>query len=120
MPILDVELVAAADAEAPRGDVAQALADAAGEVLATPAGRTWVRVRRLDRGDYAENGGVAAGVAPVFVTVWKADPPGDRAAEARALAAAVAEVLGRPPVNVHVLFAPPCRGRIAFGGELVE
>lgn len=43
-----------------------------------------------------------------------------RAALATTLATAVAEVTNHPVRNVHVPFEPAPRGRIAFGGRLVE
>ena len=36
------------------------------------------------------------------------------------LTAAVAKVTGVPGENVHVLVEPAARGRIAFGGQLVD
>lgn len=116
MPILDVEIVG--DGRFPKG-LARLLADAAAVALASP-GRTWVRLRSLSVSAYAEDGGTEAGARPVFVTVLRAALPerDSLAAEAAALARAVAEVCGRPVENVHVLYDPPARGRIAFGGEL--
>jgi phenylpyruvate tautomerase PptA (4-oxalocrotonate tautomerase family) len=35
------------------------------------------------------------------------------------LTAAIAKVCERPPENVHLVYEPPARGRIAFGGKLV-
>lgn len=121
MPIVDVLIVeggASADACA-----ASDLADALGRVFGAPPGRVWVRVARLPRADYAENGvaGVDAPV-PVFVTVLHAQPPegAARAAEARTVTAAVAEVCGRPVDCVHVEYAAAGRARVAFGGTLVD
>jgi len=111
MPILDVELVGEPPAD---GDLARRLADAAGVVLKTPPGKTWVRLRFLS--DYAENGGgPPAGIRPVFVSVLTADASKD---SAEALATAIAEACGRSAENVHILYEPPARGRIAFGGKL--
>ena len=120
MPILDVEIVVA-DTERLDKDLPQRLADAAGEIFATPAGRTWVRVRKLPLRDYAENGGVPAEVRPVFVAVLKAEHPSREGLrkEITALTEAVARICDRPPENVHVLYRPEGIGRIAFGGELV-
>ncbi len=115
MPILDVDIVGAADL-----DLAQKIADAAGQVFHTPAGETWVRLRSPDA--YAENGGtLPEGVRPVFVSVLKAQPPTgeELALEVQALTEAVAHACGRPPENVHVLYAPAALGRVAFGGRLV-
>lgn len=126
MPILDVEIVTAAEsAHAPGlpAGLAARLADVAGVVFGTPAGRTWVRLRRLDGADYAENGGgPEPGVLPVFVTVLQLDPPdaGDLATQVGALARAIADATDRPVEHVHVLYEPPARGRIAFGGGPVR
>jgi hypothetical protein len=78
-------------------------------------------VRFVSADDYAENaGGPPAGAQPVLVSVLLADPPQgtDLAAQAARLTQAIARVCRRPPENVHVLYEPPARGRIAFGGKL--
>ncbi len=122
MPIVDVELVGPA-AGADDGALAQALADAAAAVFGAPAATTWVRVRVLAADAYAENGAaVAAAERPVFVTVRKRAMPGrgPLAVEVRALTDAIAAVVHRPAGRVHVEYAPPAAGRMAFGGALVE
>ncbi|HRI17619.1 MAG TPA: hypothetical protein PL196_03770 [Burkholderiaceae bacterium] len=122
MPIVDVEVVGPA-ANAGGGAVsARALADALGQVFGCPAGRTWVRLRRLDDAAYAENGAVLGESEwPVFVTVQHARLPDEAAlrAEAAAVTLAVARCVGRPPGRVHVHYAPAGAGRLAFGGQLV-
>lgn len=122
MPILEVEIVGPVS-DATRRDLARRIADAAGIALESRPGGTWVRVRFVPEADYAENdGGPEAGVWPVFLSVLLADPPtgAARAAQVRLLTAAIAGACARPPENVHVLYEPPARGRIAFGGKLVE
>jgi phenylpyruvate tautomerase PptA (4-oxalocrotonate tautomerase family) len=121
MPIVDVELVRAG-AEPAHADVAQPLADALGEVLGTPPGRTWVRVRYLDRTQYAENGAGALAALPVFVAIQMAHWPPDDALDAQIdrLTRKVAEVLQRPAAAVHVAYAPQGAGRQAFGGVRVR
>lgn len=122
MPILEVEVVTGPDETAPP-DLARRLADAAAEAMAQPPGRTWVRLRTLPAGLYAEDGGgPPAGVRPVFVSVLKARRPAADALaeEAARLAAALAAACGRPVENVHILYEPDAAGRIAFGGELVR
>ncbi|MBK9115911.1 MAG: hypothetical protein IPM22_09760 [Betaproteobacteria bacterium] len=122
MPIVDVELVGP-DAAAGGGAFAQALADAAAAVFGAPVATTWVRVRVLAPEAYAENGAaVAASERPVFVTVRKRHVPAqaELAAEARALTLAIAAAVRRPAERVHVEYAPPAAGRMAFGGTLVE
>lgn len=39
------------------------------------------------------------------------------AARARSLTEAVASACDRPSQGVHVIYEPPARGRIAFGGQ---
>jgi phenylpyruvate tautomerase PptA (4-oxalocrotonate tautomerase family) len=122
MPIVDVEIVGEG---ASAGDAvsARALADALGPVFGSPAGRTWVRLRRLDRQAYAENE-VALGEPdwPVFVTVQHAHPPAGPAlaSELAAVTQAVAQCVARSPERVHVQYAAAGAGRMAFGGRVVE
>ncbi|HEX4924310.1 MAG TPA: hypothetical protein VFV50_09495 [Bdellovibrionales bacterium] len=116
MPILDVEIVGELSVSEP----AQALADAAGTVLKTRVGGTWVKLRRLDPGDYAENGPNTP--QPVFVNILasKSFDQSEFERVAQELAAAFAAVLRRPIENIHVLLEPSAKGRIAFGGSLVK
>jgi phenylpyruvate tautomerase PptA (4-oxalocrotonate tautomerase family) len=124
MPIIDIEVI---EDDPPRGHfpraAVQALTDEVAAILGSGPSGTWVRIRYLPRGSYAENGGdVPGSVRPVFVTILLARLPA--AAELRRhaerVALAVADALGRPRENVHVLFSPPAAGRIAFGGRLLE
>jgi len=112
MPILDITVVGAPDDLT----LASRLADTADRVLHAGPGRTWVRLHRLARADYAESGGEAR--EPVFVSLLLAHAPPDRAPLARELATAIAEVVDRPSASVHILFEPPGAGRVAFGGVL--
>jgi phenylpyruvate tautomerase PptA (4-oxalocrotonate tautomerase family) len=119
MPIVDVELVGDADVSAL---TTQRLADALGDALSSRPGGTWVRVRQLERSRYAENGGVDEAVHPVFVTVLERTRATgqdlvDRIAR---VTAGVADLTGRDPSNVHVLFESDAAGRLSFGGRLVE
>jgi phenylpyruvate tautomerase PptA (4-oxalocrotonate tautomerase family) len=120
MPIIDAQIVLPAAAELPPG-TAQALADAMAQVFGSPPGRVWVRLHALPTADYAENGS-APPPLPVFLRVLHADLPSADvlAAQARALAQSAAAVLGREQELVHVEYAPPGRGRVAFGGQLVR
>jgi hypothetical protein len=122
MPIIDIEFVADAD-DAICGVPAQRWADALGQALATPAGRTWVRLRRLDAQLYAENEApVAADEHPVFVQLllarWPEEPAWSQ--QMTALTEAVSAISGRPADRVHVQLAPPAAGRQAFGGHWVK
>jgi hypothetical protein len=122
MPLVEIEVVGEEGSAGGRVS-AQALADALGRALGSPVGRTWVRLRRLEGADYAENGiAPGAGGGPVFVTVLQAHPPTGAAlaAEMGAVTQAVALCIGRAPERVHVDYAPPGAGRVAFGGRLVE
>ncbi len=122
MPILDVLIVERSGAALPTS-LASHLADAAGDVFKTEPGRTWVRLTPLDATHYAENGGgPPGGVLPVFVEVLKANVLQGAALrdEARELAERIADICDRPVDNVHILYQAPARGRVAFGGQLVE
>lgn len=105
--------------------LAQSLADALGLALGTPLGATWVRLRRTDAADYAEQGVPAEDIAregwPVFVEVLLArhGTPDEMTATMQRITQAVAQVLQRPPERVHVMFAPAGAGRVAFGGHWV-
>jgi hypothetical protein len=121
MPIVDLELVCASEAEF-RAVSATAIADALGRRLGCEPGRLWLRLRRLDRDRYAENQAeVAPDELPVFVTVLLAElpPEAERESHVRALTEAVAAAVARPAERVHVQYAPAASGRQAFGGRLV-
>ena len=118
MPIIDIEMVTERPGPAePR--LSRDLADALGEVLGQQSGKVWVRLRELSYGSYAENN-VAKPPYPVFVNVLASAPPEGRELETLAIAIteAVANLTRRPAENVHVIFQPAARGRIAFGGKL--
>lgn len=121
MPLLDVRPVVSASHELP-AHAAQTLADSISRALNAQTGRVWVRLTEIPKGKYAENGEVLQdNELPVFVQVMHADWPdeGARVQEAEALAVAVAASLGRQVERVHIEYAPPGRGRVAFGGKLV-
>ena len=122
MPIVDVLLVHREAAQATDG-VASAIADGLGQALGEPPASVWVRLHPLPSSRYAENqASVADDELPVFVTVLLARPPDAGTMQAHALAVchAVARATGRAPARVHVEYAPPGAGRIAFGGRLVQ
>ena len=121
MPIVDVRPVVSASQHLP-ADSAQVIADSVAHVLSADAGRVWVRIIELAKDSYAENREIIDdNDLPVFVRVLHSDWPeeGARVQEAKALAEAVAASLGRQVERVHIEYAPPGRGRIAFGGKLV-
>ncbi|MBX3607747.1 MAG: hypothetical protein KF788_20910 [Piscinibacter sp.] len=119
MPIVDVQVVGGHPEKLAAGAAAAALAEALAAVFAAPGGRVWVRLAALPETLYAENGGTS-GPPPAFVNILLADlpPPEVLAAQARSIAEAVGGCLDLPTERVHVEYAPPGRGRIAFGGEL--
>ena len=121
MPIVTVEVVAGEGSTVPH-DLAQLLADSVGRAINSPPGQTWVRVRRVPRNEYAENGPpLEASELPVFVTILKrqASRGSELEAEVASLTQAIAQVVGRPASCVHIEFAPSCAGRLSFGGTLV-
>ena len=65
---------------------------------------------------------ISQDMRPVIVEILKSQlgTEQDRATEAAAVCALVAEVLDRRPENVHVIYQPEARGRVAFGGKLVR
>jgi phenylpyruvate tautomerase PptA (4-oxalocrotonate tautomerase family) len=121
MPIVDVQLVAH---EGDQTDcMAASLADALAVVFKAQPGHVWVRLSLLPSSHYAENDFKdATPSAPVFVCVLHADisSPEVLALEARAIAQAVAACVERNSERVHVEYAPPGRGRVAFGGNLLR
>ena len=124
MPIIDIELVtSAADGGPPQREQLQVLADKLGHLFNSEPANTWVKLRTVDVAQYAENRtDMETSAKPVFVNVLRAQlPDANRIrAEMVVVAEIVARTLKRPRENVHVLYAPDARGRIGFGGQLVE
>ena len=121
MPIVDILLVIPATQRIDP-ELSIKIADELGKVLDVTAGRLWVRLQTLPREQYAENNVVTHdGDLPVFVTILLANPPigSQRETQAHTICHAVAKVIRHPPERVHVEYAPPGAGRIAFGGRLV-
>lgn len=120
MPIIDAQLVVEDGATVPDG-TAKAIAEALAKVFGAAPGRVWVRVEALPESRYAENGNTER-VLPVFLRVLHAEDcaPELLAAQAAAIAQAVGACLGRAPAVVHIEYAPPGRGRVAFGGNLLQ
>jgi len=122
MPIVDIQLVVAGTDSVPAGLV-QAVANALGQLFESPPGHTWVRASTLSASNYAENGPrPATGDLPVFVTLLLAEPPqGDaRAIQAARITTAVAAAVGRNAGSVHLEYAASGKGRMAFGGVLMQ
>ena len=124
MPLLEIEIVgpppAAEDPDIGRRRCRE-LADQAGALLGAGAQQTWVRLRWLPEAQYAESGGAPPGPSPVFVTLLLRTWPEERvrSQQAAELSALIGAILARPPERVHVLYAPPGAGRVAFGGQLL-
>ena len=121
MPILDIEIVARHAEEIP-ADLAQSIATELGAALPVRSGGLWVRLHRLVPGSYAENVRAGESPAPVFVTWLENERPVGVALAKRiaTITQTIARLTARSPEHVHVLFEPAARGRIAFGGELLE
>jgi len=122
MPIVSVQLVTSPGSPGFDQAVTQTLADRLGYLFQSEPGTTWVKLFELDRTAYAENGESPDGsIQPTFVEVLHRLLPDEAelAEEAKLVSACVAEVLGRPQQNVHVIYLPEGAGRVAFGGTLV-
>ncbi|MBK9573328.1 MAG: hypothetical protein IPO43_11620 [Rhodoferax sp.] len=110
MPIVDIELVCAPEPEITQVSAVN-LADALGQVFASPPGHTWVRLRYLDCDAYAENQSV--------VGTDELPPRPPPPVEVRAITSVLASCLARSVERVHVQYAPAAACRQAFGGVLV-
>lgn len=121
MPIVDIEIVLQPDETIP-GELASELADQLGEIFGSSKNGTWVKVYGSDGIHYAENGGKEAGVYPVFVSLLKANLPAaeEIQREIDAIITTVAKICNRAPSLVHVIYQPAGKGRVAFGGNIVE
>ncbi|MGD8417230.1 MAG: hypothetical protein PVH91_09250 [Pseudomonadales bacterium] len=127
MPIVTIETLSdhplSQDDALPTSEQLQSLADALGELFGSQPSGTWVRARQQQRAYYAENLiEIGPEMRPVIVEVIKSelDPGRNLDIEAAAICALVAQVLGRRTQSVHVIYQPPARGRVAFGGKLVR
>jgi phenylpyruvate tautomerase PptA (4-oxalocrotonate tautomerase family) len=122
MPIIDIEIVIASG-ESPEINLAAKLADRIGEVLGLPTGSIWVKLSIISSSNYAENGAeVAPDAYPIFVTILKRQLPHPEIihGEVTRLTNAIAEVCHRQPENVHIIYEPDGKGRVAFGGKIVQ
>ena len=119
MPIVEIEIVLKPN-EVIQGITVEELADQLGGIFNSPKGTTWIKVRHLERDRYSENGGTPDGVFPVFVSVLKSILPSrdEMKKEVEMITGAVAQICERPSGNVHVIYLPEGRGRVAFGGQL--
>jgi phenylpyruvate tautomerase PptA (4-oxalocrotonate tautomerase family) len=117
MPILNVEVVG--DPSAYAADLATRLANATARVFQSRPQGTWIKVYFLPEAQYAENEGDAK---PVLVSITQGTlPAGEELRRQLAdLTQTIADVTGHAAENVHVILEPEARGRIAFGGQLLE
>ena len=101
--------------------MARAIAEAVGAALGSRPGTVWVTLQVVPEAMYAENGQTEA-VHPVFLKVTHAELPNLTALseEVKSLAIAVGAALGRSPGLVHIEYGLQGKGRIAFGGSLLE
>lgn len=120
MPIIDIEIVLWPN-ETIQNHLVSQLADELGEIFRSPSRGTWVKVHGLPSDQYAENGETAIGIYPIFVTIIKSTLPSleEMQREVEKITGAVAQICGRPSENVHVIYQPEGRGRVAFGGKIV-
>lgn len=122
MPIVDIEVVTA-DTRTIGKDRLQILADELGHLFGSDSGGTWVRLRSIDPDAYAENQAAGGPQArPAFVNILRAELPesSELRREMAGVAEIVARVLDHHRESVHVLYGLAARGRIGFGGELME
>jgi phenylpyruvate tautomerase PptA (4-oxalocrotonate tautomerase family) len=118
MPILDVEIIGHNRTEG----LAQLLADAAEKVFEAEKGNIWVKVHYVPKSQYAENGGTSENLNPVFITAQLGQSYGkkDQGQVAVELTEVFSKVVERPKENIHIIFEPSLRGRIAFGGKMLK
>jgi phenylpyruvate tautomerase PptA (4-oxalocrotonate tautomerase family) len=121
MPIVDIQL-ALRPGEKIAAGLAQSIANELGTVLHVHSGSLWVRLHELAPGNYAENSTLGETPAPVFVTWLENERPSGVALTTRitTITTTIARLTARAPEHVHLLFEASARGRIAFGGELLE
>ena len=123
MPIVRLKLLVRDDAERLGKDTLQALADELGRYFESEPAGTWVEAEYLPIEQYAENSReLAEDVKPTLVYVLRHHLPAQEelAQEAMDLARIVAKRLQRPRRNTHIVYEPPGKGRVAFGGTLVR
>ena len=109
MPTVDIEVVTHTSETAVSKEQLQSLVDELGDLFGSEPGGTWVRLRSLDRRDYAENRTPIDGsVRPTFVSVLRDEWPD--AVELRREMAGIAEVVARSstgPGETYTCCIPP-------------
>ena len=121
MPIVDIEIVLRTN-EIIREEVVSELANELGEIFHSSPGETWIKIHPLLADQYAENGGTLDGIYPIFITVMKSKLSSfeEMQEEVANITGAVAQICGRPSDNIHVIYQPAGKGRVAFGGKIVS
>ena len=120
MPIFNIEIVSFAR-EQQEAALAGIIADKAGDIFSSVPGRTWVKIRWLSAEQYAENGGgPPENVRPVFVEILLSELPNpeEMKRQINLLTETISQLCNRPPENVHILYQPAAKGRMAFGGRI--
>lgn len=120
MPILTITLVGPKSKA--HSTLAARIASAAGAVFSSTPGDCWVFLHVLPLSQYAENGLFPKSTPhPIWVRVLKYanSSPSARKREGQALTLALAKACKWKPEHVHVVYEPPGKGRVAFGGKLV-
>lgn len=119
MPILQIDIVG--DSERRKENLAQRIADAAAIALNSRPGGTWVKLQFIATANYAENEGATEGL-PIIASLIQAEIPTGDALRNQVfnLAKAISEAADHPVESVHIVIEPAAKGRIAFGGSLVE
>jgi len=121
MPVIDVEIILR-PGETIRKEIVSELANELGDIFLTQEGQTWVKVSELSADHYAENGERSEKIYPIFISVIKSKLPTveEMQEEVQKITGAVAQIFGRSSENVHVIYQPEGRGRVAFGGKIVS
>ena len=122
MPILTIEIISFSR-EQEKAGLASIIADRAGDIFSSMPGGTWVKIRWLPAEQYAENGGgPPENVRPVFVEILLSELPNPdiMKRQVNLLTEAIAGLCNRSSENVHILYQPAAKGRIAFGGRIVS
>ena len=120
MPLVEIEIIG--EMTVPEPGLPSILADELGLLFGSATGGTWVRLRKLPKSHYAENGVVhPLGADAIFVKITHRKLPGIESlkVEARSISEIIAKACERRTEQVHVIYEPSGIGRIAFGGNLV-
>lgn len=120
MPIVTIEIFGGLGRRA--GKLAQALADECSPAFPPNHREVWLHLRLVPGENWTVSNRSIRGPLPVFVhVVREVNPRGAKLRrEIERLTGAVARVTGRPQKQVHVIYEPSAKGRMAFGGRLLS